>query len=196
MVSGDTTLAQGKQGVFYQTLSRFAPYWDRIDIVCPRAPGTSPCSVHGNVLVHPSPWHKALQFFHVLREGRTLLAERHYDLIVSHDYGFFYNGIAVWWLSRRSGVPYVSEIHHVEGYPRAVTFRQHLYRSLAMLYIRWVAHQAEAIRVVNRVEIPDLLHRLGVPDEKILTLLSLYIDFNVFRPMPNESPLYDVLFIG
>src|SRR5689334_3913857 len=113
MVGGDTTLAQGRQGAFYQTLSRFAPYWDQIDIICPRAPGSAARIVHGNVHVHPSSWHKVFQLFYILRQGRHLIAQQHYDLIVSHDYGFFYNGLAVWWLSRQFHIPYVSEIHHV-----------------------------------------------------------------------------------
>ena len=48
---------------------------------------------------------------------------RPYGLIVSHDYGVFYNGIGSWLLARRFGVPFVSELHHIEGYPRAVGAR-------------------------------------------------------------------------
>lgn len=196
MVGGDTSLAQGRQDAFYQTLSRFAPYWDRIDIICPHAPGAEARTVHGNVYVHPSPWHKTRQLFFILKKARELLSQYHYDLIVSHDYGFFYNGFAVWRLSRQSGIPYVSEIHHVEGYPRAATPRQALYRALAMLYIRWVWPHAEAIRAVNRIEIPELLRRQGVPEDKILVLPSLYIDFDIFCPMPAEAKRYDALFVG
>ncbi len=195
-VSGDISLAQGQPGTFFSLLGQFAPYWDRIDIICPRAPGARPHTIHGSVHVHPSPWHKGLQFFYILRKGRELLSQRQYDLIISHDYGFFYNGLAVWRLARRCGPPYVSEIHHVEGYPRAATAWQALYRLLATLYIRWVWRKAEAIRVVNRIEIPKLLRRLGVPEDKILILPSLYIDFDVFRPLPEEAKRFDVLFVG
>jgi colanic acid/amylovoran biosynthesis glycosyltransferase len=50
--------------------------------------------------------------------------------------------------------------------------------------------------VVNQTELPALLHRLGVPDEKILYLSSLYLDFDVFHPMPDVEKRYDVVFVG
>jgi glycosyltransferase involved in cell wall biosynthesis len=131
-----------------------------------------------------------------VRQGRALFAERDYALVTSHDFGLFYIGLGAWWLTRGTGVPYVSEIHHVEGYPRAVTARERLYRALAMLYIRWVWRRAAAIRTVNAVEVPQLLQRLGVPAEKILVLPSLYIDFDIFRPLPGEPRRYDVAFVG
>jgi glycosyltransferase involved in cell wall biosynthesis len=196
LVSGDIALAQGRAGVFYETLRRLGPYWDRIDVLCPRAPGAAPRVVHGNVFVHPAPCHRALQVPWLQRAGGALLRERPYGLIVSHDYGVFYNGVASWLLSRRFGVPFVSEIHHVEGYPRAATFRERVYRGLAKAYIRWVRRRAVAIRTVNRHEVPELLRRLGVPEERILVLPSLYLDLDVFRPRPDEPKRYDVLFVG
>jgi len=41
-----------------------------------------------------------------------------------------------------------------------------------------------------------LLTGLGVPLAKILVLPSLYINFEVFRPMPAEAARFDVLFVG
>jgi glycosyltransferase involved in cell wall biosynthesis len=116
--------------------------------------------------------------------------------VTSHDFGLFVNGLAAWMLTRRTGVPYVSEIHHVEGYPRAVTRREHLYRALGMRYISWVWRHAAAIRVVNSVELPNLLRRLGVPADKILVLPSMYVDFDVFHPIPTEPRHYDVILVG
>jgi hypothetical protein len=120
MISGDTVLAQGREGAFHQMLARFALHWERIDVICPRVPSAEPSRVHGNVYVHPSPHHKALQLLHILRTGRKLLTRYRHDLIASHDYGFFCNGMGAWRLSYRSRVPYVSEILHIEGYPRSV----------------------------------------------------------------------------
>ncbi len=196
MLSGDTSVARGREGAFESMLRRFSPYWERIDILTPRAPGTSERTLHGNVFVHPSPRHRLMQPFFIRERGAALLAERPYALISSHDFGFFYNGIGAAWLSRQTGVPYVSEIHHVEGYPRAVTPRERLYRAIAPLYIRYAAKRAAAFRAVNAVEVPALLRQLGVPDEKILVLPSLYIDFDVFRPLPDERRYYDVAFVG
>ena len=125
-----------------------------------------------------------------------MLAERPYALITSHDYGFFYNGPAAWRLSRRSGVPYVSELHHVEGYPLAVTRRERVYRWLAHRYIPWAATRAAAFRVVNHAEMPELLRTLGVPEDKILVLPSLYLDYEVFHPRLELPQRYDLLFVG
>jgi glycosyltransferase involved in cell wall biosynthesis len=207
MLSGDTSLAQGRDSTFSQMIRRLSAHWDRIDVICPRAPGTGavnsgsalssdPRQFCSNVVVHPSPWTKLLQPLFILRRGRALFAERDYALVTSHDFGLFLNGIGAWLLTRHTGVPYVSEIHHVEGYPRAVTWRESVYRALAMAYIRWVWRRAAAIRVVNAVEMPGLLRSLGVPSDKIRVLPSLYIDFDVFWPMSGESRQFDVLFVG
>ncbi len=196
MISGDATIAQGHQGAFYEMLRRFSQYWERIDVLTPRAPGASTRTLHRNVYVHPAGGPKLLQPRFIRRAGGALLAEREYALITSHDFGFFYNGIGTAMLSRASGVPYVSELHHVEGYPRAATLRERLYRLLAMVYIRQTKKRAAAFRVVNHVEMPELLRKLGVPDEQILVLPSLYVDFNVFRPLTDVPPEYDGLFVG
>jgi glycosyltransferase involved in cell wall biosynthesis len=207
MLSGDASLAQGRDSTFSQMIRRLSAYWDRIDVICPRAPGTSAANggsaVNGaprqfcsNVIVHSSPWTKLLQPWFIFRRGRALFAERDYVLVTSHDFGLFLNGIGAWLLTRRTGVPYVSEIHHVEGYPRTATWRERVYRALAMGYIRWVWRRTVAIRVVNAVEMPGLLRSLGVPSAKIRVLPSLYIDFDVFQPMPGESRQFDVLFVG
>ena len=196
MLSGDTSVARGREGAYEAMLRRFSRYWERIDILTPRAPGAAERTLHDNVYVHPSTRRRAAQPWFIRDRGAALLAERPYALITSHDFGFFYNGIGAAWLSRQTDVPYVSEIHHVEGYPRAVTTRERVYRAIAPLYIRYAAKRAAAFRAVNAVEVPALLRKLGVPDEKILVLPSLYIDFDVFRPLPDEPRRYDVVFVG
>jgi len=196
MLSGDSSVAQGRDSTFLGMLGRFAAYWDRIDVLCPPAPQASPRAVYGNVYVHPSPTRKLEQPRFIVREGRALLAERPYALIASHDFGTFYNGLGAWRLARASGVPVVSEIHHIEGYPRAATRREQVYRRLAFAYIRWARRWVAAFRVVNANQMPDLLRRLGVRDEQILVLPSLYIDFETFRPLPDQPTRYDVLFVG
>ncbi len=196
MLSGDATVARGQQGAFYQMLSRFSAHWDRIDIISPGGPDAATRTVYGNVHLHPSPWPKALTTLHILRKGRELLAERDYALVTSQDFGFFYIGLGAWLLTRGTGLPYVSEIHHVEGYPLAVTAKERLYRALARVYVPWVARRAAAIRIVNHVEMPELLRRWGVPEDRILVLPSLYMDYDVFRPLPDEAKQVDVLFVG
>src|SRR5258708_592928 len=196
MLSGDSSLAQGQDSTFAQMMRRFCRYWDRVDILCPHVDGVGEKEVGDNVYMHISPWNKLLQPWFIRREGRALFSERDYALVVSHDYGLFLNGFGAWLLTRGTRVPYVSEIHHVEGYPASVTQRERLYRPIAKIDIRWVSRPALAIRVVNSGEMVPLLIRLGVPTKKILVLPSLYIDFELFCPMPAERCQFDVLFVG
>lgn len=196
MLSGDSSIARGIDGAFYQMLGRFSRYWERIDILTPSAANASPRVIHGNVYVHPSPYHRLLQPYFIRRKGAELLAERRYHLVTSHDYGFFLNGIGAQWLLRGRQIPLVSEIHHVEGYPRAVTLREKFWRAAAMRYLPLIGKRADGLRVVNQREVPELLHKLGIPQEKILVLYSLYLDFDIFQPLPAIQPEYDVLFVG
>jgi glycosyltransferase involved in cell wall biosynthesis len=51
-------------------------------------------------------------------------------------------------------------------------------------------------RVVNATELPTLLGRWGVPEEKILVLPSLYLDLDVFRPDGPVGEACDLLMVG
>jgi glycosyltransferase involved in cell wall biosynthesis len=148
-----------------------------------------------NVFFHPSPLSKALHPKFILQRGRELAHERHYDLIASHDYGFFLNGIGAAQLSKKIGVPYISEIHHVEGYPRATTLREKIQPTLTWLYVQWAKHRALGFRIVNDRELKPLLKRWGVPDRQLHLLYSLYLDFDVFKPAPSRKS-FDAIFVG
>jgi glycosyltransferase involved in cell wall biosynthesis len=195
MVSGDATIAAGKRGAFYHMLERFAPAWSRIDVIVPRTPVVTTTELFGNVFVHPSPRPKALQWLHIVERGRTLSRQRQYALMTSHDYGWHYNGLGSWLLSRATGTPYVSEILHVTGYPHAAGVKEWMQGFVTRLYIRLVRSQVAGFRVDNAVELPGLLTSLGVPSEKILVLYALYIDHGVFRARATPKA-YDVMFCG
>ncbi len=195
MFSGDSSIARGHTGAFAAMLQRFARHWSRLDILTPAAPGATARTLYGNVYVQPSPWHRAWQPLFIRQAGGRLLAQRPYDLVVSHDFGFFYNGLGAWWLLRGRDVPLVSEIHHIEGYPLALTWREKAWRAAAGWYLPWAAGHVAAFRVVNRQEVPPLLHRLGIPPARIHVLSSLYLDLDVFQPAPAQ-PQYEVLFVG
>jgi len=177
-------------------LRRFSNYWNRIDVIVPHAPGADARALYGNVYIHPAPWPKLVQPLFIRYKGRRLSTERAYDLITSHDYGIFYNGLGARLLTCNSNVPIVSEIHHVEGYPRAATHRERIYQKLAQWYISWAARWVAAFRVVNAVELPNLMRALGVSADKILILPSLYIDFDIFRPLMGVERDLDLLFVG
>lgn len=204
MLSGDTSAAHGERGAFYNTLSEFARYWDRVDVITPPLDRVGLQDRRGleNVFFHPSTLSKVFHSKFVLQRGQELARERHYDLIVSHDYGFFLNGIGAAWLSKKIGVPYISEIHHVEGYPRAATLREKFQPTLTWLYVQWAKHRALGFRIVNERELKPLLKRWGVPDHQLHLLYSLYLDFDVFKPaadfrnVQDSGSLYDAIFVG
>ena len=195
MVSGDASPAQGRAGPFTAMLKEFAPYWSRVDVITPAAPGAGEARLFGNVHFWPNRRGRIRQINHILSTGGRLTSERRYSLIASHDYGLFLNGFGSAALSGRLAIPYVSEIHHVEGWPRAATRREALQRRAAMGYLRWAGGRAAAFRVVNRVELPELLARAGVPAAKVRVLYSLYLDFELFYPGTAEKE-YDALFVG
>ncbi len=204
MVSGDRQVSIGETGPFFAMQREFSRHFERIDVICPRPPRVpTVATIHGNVHLHPSSTSRTRMVGYVRDKGRALLAEHGASLIVSHDYGWFYNGIGSARLSRESGVPYVSELHHVPGHPVAADLRERFDKRLARGYVRFATPRALAFRVVNHVEMPELLRRWGVPEEKILVLPSLYIDLDVFKPAPSpvEQPApaafdQDVCFVG
>jgi glycosyltransferase involved in cell wall biosynthesis len=133
-----------------------------------------------------------------------LIEEHGHDLIVSHDYGWFYNGLGSAAVSAKTGVPYVSEIHHVPGFPRAADRREVFDRFVARRYIAWAGSRAAAFRVVNHKEMPPLLESWGVPTSKIRVLGSLYIDLDLFNPFSDlpeavggvAPKKWDLVFVG
>ena len=198
MVSGDRQVCVGERGPFHAMQREFSRYFERIDVLCPRPDRpVSTRRIHGRVHFHPAPCGRAGMANYVKSAGEVLLRAHGHALIVSHDYGWFYNGIGSALLSKRTGVPYLSELHHVPGYPIAVDLRESLDRLIARLYVNWARDRAIAFRVVNHEEMPQLLRHWQVAEQKILVLPSLYIDFQVFSPAPGPVVAeQDVLFVG
>ncbi len=167
--AGET--ARGKRNAFYNTLEELHKYFERIDILSPvRA------SLFGNVFFHPE-----------LPES--------FDVMTVQEYFPFRNGRLAEKIWRKAHIPYLLEIHHVPGYPRAANFSEWVARLATRLYIASDAKYAAAVRVVNQIQTPDFLRRAGVPQEKIKYIPSMYIDLDIFRPMHIEKK-YDVLFVG
>ena len=195
MLSGDRDVAAGRRGPFYYTLEGLSREFDRIDVLTPNVPNAQACTIHDGVHVHPSPGGRLWHARWLIRRGRALAAERRYHLIVSHDYGIFSNGIAAARLSRRIGVPYVSEIHHVPAHPRRAQWWESAAKLGYRAYVGFAAGRARAIRVVNRQQVPELLRQWGVPSEKILVLPSAHVDREVFHPGDDSRP-YALGFVG
>lgn len=192
MLSGDRALAAGERGPFHAMLKVFSQHWDRIDIICPKPSATRVEVVHGNVWLHPSRLGRWLQPAHIAACATRLARQRRYDLMVSHDYGLFYNALGAHLLHRRLGLPWVSEIHHVDGHPRAAGLYQRGLKLAAYGHVRGAARRAAAFRVVCR-QIGALLDRWGVEPAKIALLPSLYLDLDLFSPSPEHPKDVDVL---
>ncbi len=179
-------MAEGKRGAFYSMLEEFHKYWERIDIICPKISNKSLAigkNFFGNVFVHPSQWPLFFQSWWISKKGHEIYREHKFDLITVHEYPPFYNGIGARLLWNKIGVPYILEIHHIPGYPRAADFKEWLYKIATHYLIKYDAIKAEAVRVVNQRQVPEFLINSGVPKEKIVYIPSFYIDLDIFRPM-------------
>jgi len=198
MLSGDRQSALGERGPLYELMRGFHRHFERIDVLSPRpARPASVACLFDNVHLHPSAGPRLGMLKYLGTRGAQLLREQRHELIVSHDYGWFYNGIAAARLSRRFRVPYLSEIHHVPGHPIAADLRERFDKRVARSYVRWARSRARAFRVVNTQEMVPLLTSWGVAREQIVVIGSLYLDLALFHPPPQPvEARRDVLFVG
>ncbi len=198
MVSGDRQVSIGERGPFYSMQREFSRHFERIDVLCPRPDKpVTVRSIFDRVHFHPAACGRWGMVDYIVAKGRELIAEHRPALIVSHDYGWFYNGLGAAKLTKLTGVPYLSEIHHVPGHPVAADFRERIDRTVARFYVRWARSRARAFRVVNSVEMPALLESWGVPRSQIVVLPSLYIDLEVFSPPASPlEPEHDIAYVG
>ncbi len=198
MVSGDRQVTVGERGPFYSMQEEFSRWFERIDVICPRPPSAPQIlTIHDNVHFHPAECGRAGMVRYIAKKGQELIAAFDHDLIVSHDYGWFYNGVGSAIVSAKTGVPYVSELHHVPGHPVAADLRERFDKLVARAYVAFAKSRTPAFRVVNQIEMPELLRSWGVADEQILVLPSLYIDLEVFhRDRDVKEFDHDVLFVG
>jgi glycosyltransferase involved in cell wall biosynthesis len=199
MISGDRLLAAGKEGPFWHLQREFAPQFERVDAITPKPTGPVVATefLDGRLVLHPAPVGRRGMLGYVQRKGLELVRAHAPALIVSHDYGWFYNGLAAARIAEATGVPYVSEIHHVPGVPVAADLRERFDRWVSRRYVRWARSRVRAFRVVNQGEMPALLKSWGVPAERIAVLGSLYMDLKTFAPAePPPAPEQDVVFVG
>ena len=94
MVSGDRQVAIGERGPFHSMQREFSRYFERIDVLCPRPPGkvTTTC-IHENVHFHPADCGRRGMVRFIAGKGAALIRDHGHELITSHDYGWFYNGL-------------------------------------------------------------------------------------------------------
>ena len=197
MITGDRALAQGKKGPFYYLLEEFSHYWERIDIICPkiRNPKHEIRNIFKNVFIHSSNLPIIFQPWFILKKGAEIYKKEKFDLFVIHGYPPFYNDIGGCWLRKKVKTPYVLEVMHINGYPRASDLKEWFYRVLTKLFIRFFAKNAKAVRVINQRQVPEFLKKSGVDEKKIKIVPAFYIDLNVFKPQ-DLLPKYDIVFSG
>ncbi|MEK7583041.1 MAG: glycosyltransferase [Patescibacteria group bacterium] len=169
---GATETARGKRNAFYNTLEELHKYFESIDVVC-----EANAMLFGNV------------FFH------SEVPDKKFDVMTVHEYFPFRNGRLAAKIWKATRTPYLLEIHHVPGYPRAASAREWIACAATRLYIAHDARHATAVRVVNQQQAPEFLIRAGVPAEKIKYIPSMYIDTEIFKPM-NLEKKYDLIFVG
>lgn len=193
-LGGGIDLVRGNRGAFYNTLEEFHRYWERIDIILPKVAGVSEKTFFGNVFMHCSPWPLIFYPGWFLKKGSELYREQKFNLITVHDFPPFYNGIGVRILWSKTKVPYVLEVHHIPGYPRAGSIKERIYRWAWKMMAKFETARARAVRVVNQKETPEFLMQAGVPKEKIIYIPSMYIDLDVFKIYPEVEKKYDLVF--
>jgi len=204
MISGDRSVLRGKRGPFWYTLQEMRKHWDRIDIICPHVhcnPVTG-CRASvpvrdggGEVHFHPSPHGLWYQPFWILKRGKELVRREHHDVMTVHDYPPFYNGFGARLLARAVGVPYVVEIHHIVGYPRAASVSEAIGRFLSRWILPRHAKRAHKVRVVN-THAKELLVSWGVEPAKLQIVPSFYLDRDLLTRDIRPPVSYDVSFCG
>jgi len=190
-------LASEKKGAFYYTLEEFSKYWDRIDIISPKIKNrrSGVLNIFENVYVHISPWPLILHPIWFIKKGMEIYKEQKFDLMTVHEFPPFYNGIGARLLWSKIRVPYILEILHIPGYPKAANLKEIVYKIFFKIFIRFDAQRAKAVRVMNKNQAPEFLKKCGIPESKLSYIPAIYLDLETFRPR-NLNKQYDLIFIG
>ena len=188
-----TSLASGERSAFYNTLEEFHKYWERIDIITPKVKNPVP-NIFGNVFIHSSPWPLLFHPVFFIRKALKIYSQEKFDLITIHEFPPFYNGIAARLIWNKIKVPYVLEIFHIPGYPKAASLKEKVYRQLFYSFINYDSKKAKAVRVMNN-QVAEKLTNLGIPGSKINLIPAIYVDLDIFKPM-NLEKKYDLIFVG
>lgn len=209
MISGDRSILQGKKSAFWYTLQGMRRHWNRIDIICPfpdAARGVQPIgfgSDHagnrrstdfGGVYFHPNPSRSLFTHpFWIAKKGAELHRIHGCTVATVHEYPPFYNGIGAALLRRKTGIPCVTEIHHIVGHPVPADMTERIAFLLSRMLLRFDCAGARAVRTVNAT-VREMLIAWGVPAEKVHIVSSFYLDTKLLREAPMPPIAYDVAF--
>jgi glycosyltransferase involved in cell wall biosynthesis len=196
MVGGDRAVVAGRQGAFWNTLSRLHRYWERIDVICPYVAEPAVLTAFGNVHFHPLPRNQLGVPLNVVRRGLGITRRHHPDVLVAHSYGLQRMALGALLLSRLTRTPLIVEVHHIDGYPRSSQHIDRARRAASLLYLRAASKRAQAFRVTNTAELVPVLKAAGIEEQRILPLTAVYLDRTVFRPEPAVEKDFDLIFVG
>jgi len=198
-ITGDIALARGQKGPFYYLLQEFSKYWERIDIITPKTE-QKVTNIFGNVFVYSSNLPLIFQPWFILKKGIEIYKQQKFDIFGIHSYPPFYNDIGGMWLHKKIKIPYLLEVMHVTGYPKAGNFKEWFYKILTGLFVKKFAKNAKAIRVINQTQVSEFLIKSGVNKKKIKYIPAFYIDFETFKPSldyaRDKQKKYDIVFSG
>ncbi len=196
MISGDRSILQGKRGAFWYTLEELCKHWERIDVICPRANDETQDSGRKtdfpNVYFHPSSRGLWYQPWWILQKGSELISEHHHEVMTVHSYPPFYNDKGAMWLHKSSSVPFVLEVHHIVGYPKAASLSEKIGYWMSRWHLPRIARVAKVVRCVN-YDVLFMLKSWGIPIEKLLEWPSLYLDIEHLQQDSSIKKTYDVV---
>jgi glycosyltransferase involved in cell wall biosynthesis len=113
-----------------------------------------------------------------------------------HEYPPFFNGIGAARLSKLTHIPYMLEVHHLVGFPRAASWQENIGRMLSRSYLPRAIHKSGGVRVVSKATAETLM-KWGVKQGKISVVPSFYLDRSFFESLgPRPAVRYDVVFCG
>jgi glycosyltransferase involved in cell wall biosynthesis len=145
------------------------------------------------VFFHPSPKNLSHQKSWIVKKGRELIKEHKHDMITAHDYPPFYNGKGVRKLSRKTGVPYALEVHHIVGYPKAANWQERIGSFWSRFYFKGASRRAKLVRTVNS-HVTKTLRKWGVSQDKIAVVPSFYLDRELIESVKKPPIAYDIGF--
>ena len=194
MISGDIQAIKGKQGPFSTTLKGLSRHWGEVIVYC--------TSLNENLIFRPYPNVTLLSFKRSLfskiflaQKIGQLCKEHNPNLILSHDYGFVLNGFNSLFVSKLSGIPYISEIFHIEGYPHISSSIDYAYRLIMRLYVLLSKNHVSFYRVMNKQDVYQRLMSWGVLEEKIKNISAIYLDQKIFYDRKAKR-INDLVFCG
>jgi|SRR3989344_1913937 len=193
IISGTRSIAEKKSGAFFDNLKEHSKYWDRIDIIVPKTKQKI-FELYGNVFIHSSNKPLVLHPLFIKEKGEELFYKEKFNVVTVHEYPPFYNGLGAYLLYKKIKVPYVLEVHHIVGIPRAANLKEKLYCFLFRKLAKLDSKNSIAVRVTNRSTC-EILSGWGVQPEKIKIIPSFYIDTKLFKPGAGEKK-YDIVTAG